>query len=372
MSTPQLASILIAIIFLTIKMPSIFAAVAMVSGFLPLALAQTTTTPLASKHFEWTALPYQADTDNGERGTQTGYNLCNSTTQGPTSLCQTAVINSIDDFCLWGPSDPNSLIGNTEGENVAWCTKPGYGTRVIPQGSITGVQFMKTPDYVQVTGFIKQQFVDIDPSDSGGELDPHGADQRGNPLGALLFSTAWTGDFVQAIEWHNFMGGGTFCLKACDPSKPNAANYCQHVFDRIGCQYNAPAAYVDGVFLSCDGDDQDFPGIYTDSAGVVQTYTQPDESLGPISTIPYTARIPASSNCQTFNSATLFAGAPTPSVVTSTNTTSTPTPLATTRAQSGTTTTGVRNSTATGGASPRAFASFGALAGAAFLAAAAL
>lgn len=353
-------------------MPSIVAAVAIVSGLLPLALAQSSGTPLASKHFTWSALPYQADTDTGERGTQTGYNLCNSTTEGPTSLCQTAIINSIDDFCLWGPPEPNSTIGDTEGSNIAWCTKPGYGTRVIPKGAITGVQFMKTPDYVQVTGYINQQLIDIAASDSGGELDPHGADQRGNPLGALLFSNAWTGDFVQAIEWHNFMGGGTFCLKACDPSKPNAANYCQHVFDRIGCQYNAPAAYVDGVFLSCDGDDQDFPGIYTDAAGVVQTYTQPAESLGPISTIPYTARIPASSNCQTFNSATLFSGAPTASIQPSSSTPSASggTTRATTRVQSVTTTR--TNSTSTAGASPRAVASLGALAAAALVAVAAL
>ncbi|KAG8691372.1 hypothetical protein FRC09_011642, partial [Ceratobasidium sp. 395] len=58
--------------------------------------AQSSFTPLASKHFEYTALPYKADTDNGERGTQFGYNICNSTTEGQTSLCQTAMINSID------------------------------------------------------------------------------------------------------------------------------------------------------------------------------------------------------------------------------------------------------------------------------------
>jgi len=357
-------------------MPSIFTAVAIVSGLLPLAFAQSSTSdePLVSKSFAWSALPYQADTGTGERGTQTGYNLCNSTTQGPNSLCQTAVINSIDDFCLWGPPIPNSTVGETEGESVAWCTKSGYGTRVIPQGAITGVQFMRTPDYVQVTGYIQQDLIDLQADDSGGELDPHGADERGNPLGALLFSNAWTGDFVQAIEWHNFMGGGVFCLKACDPSKPNAPNYCQHVFDRIGCQYNAPAAYVDGVFLSCDGDDQDFPGIYTDSNGVVQTYTQPPESLGPISTMPYTARIPASSNCQTFDGATLFAGAPSPSIPlgNGTSTTSVDNTPAIATGTHAFTTTGTRNSTSTGGASPRAFASFGALAGAAFLAVAAL
>ena len=55
-----------------------------------------------------------------------------------------------EDFCLWGPPEPNSLIGNTEGEAVAWCTKPGRGTRLIPAGALTGVQFMRTPAYVQV------------------------------------------------------------------------------------------------------------------------------------------------------------------------------------------------------------------------------
>jgi len=144
-------------------MPSFLAALALVS-LLPKALAQSTpTTPLASKKFEYTALPYQADTDDGERGHQTGYNICNSTTEGKDSLCQTAIINSIEDFCLWGPSEPNSEIGVIEGEAVAWCTKPGYGTRLIPKGALTGVQFIKTPDYVQVTGIINQDQSTLSP-----------------------------------------------------------------------------------------------------------------------------------------------------------------------------------------------------------------
>ena len=43
-------------------------------------------------------------------------------------------------------------------------------------------------------------------NDSGGELDPHGADLRGNPLGGLVYSNAWSGenltDYQQVIEWH--------------------------------------------------------------------------------------------------------------------------------------------------------------------------
>ena len=112
------------------------------------------------------------------------------------------------DFCLWGPPEPNSLIGDTEGESVAWCTKPGRGTRVIPPGALQGVQYMRTPDYVQVVGYIDQSLINIAPEDYGGEMDPHGADLRGNPLGGIVFSNAWSGDnntYVQAIEWHKYV-----------------------------------------------------------------------------------------------------------------------------------------------------------------------
>lgn len=280
---------------------------------------QAAFTPLASQHFSYNNLPYQADPNSGERGTQYGYNICNSTTEGPTSNCQTLIINSLDDFCLWGPPVPNSEVGTTEGESVAWCTKAGHGTRIIPAGAITGAQFMRTPDYIQITGIIKQENIDMTPDDGGGEMDPHGADQRGNPLGGLVFTNAWGNGYTQVIEWHNFMGSDVFCLKACDPKGAHAADYCQHVFDRIGCQYNAPAAYVDGEFTSCLGDSQDFPGVYTGADGVVTTYQQPPESLGPISTMPYTARIPASSSCTTFSSAQLYSGQPTPTVAATTS-----------------------------------------------------
>jgi hypothetical protein len=103
-----------------------------------------------------------------------------------------------------------------------------------------------------------------------------------------------------------FMGSGQFCIKACDPSRPNAANYCQHIYDLIGCAYNAPASYADGVFDSCLGDSQDFPGVYTGANGVVSTYVQP---AGPIVSLPYTPKIPATSSCTNYTSASLYAGA---------------------------------------------------------------
>jgi hypothetical protein len=188
---------------------------------------------------------------------------------------------------------------------VAWCSKPGKGTRLIPNGAITGLQFMKTSDYIQVVGFVNQGMINLIDGNPGGEMDPHGADLRGNPLGGVVFSNAWGGQFVQVVEWHNFMGNNQFCFKACDPSKPNAAKFCEHRFDRIGCEFNAPNAAQKGTFESCEGDVQDFPGTYTTN-GQVMTYTQPPEAAGAIQTMPYVARIPASSNCQPFESAKLF------------------------------------------------------------------
>lgn len=85
---------------------------------------------------------------------------------------------------------------------VAWCTKPGRGTRLIPETALQGVQFMKTPDYVQVVGFIKQDLINMAPGDYGGEMDPHGADLRGNPMGGIIFSQGFNGQWTQVQEWH--------------------------------------------------------------------------------------------------------------------------------------------------------------------------
>jgi len=230
-------------------------------------------------------------------------------------------LNGLDDFCLWGPPDVGKEVGDIEGIMVAYCSKPGHGTRLIPSGALTGVQFMKTPDYVQVVGFIDQTKINMLKDDFGGEMDPHGADLRGNPMGGIMFSDDFTGSPIQAIEWHNFIGGNRFCMKLCDPRGANDNHFCEHIFDRIGIDFNCPSNAKDGVFESCQGENQDFPGTYTTNGQVV-TYTQPP---GPIGTVGYTARVPASSNCQTFSSAAVFTGLPTATGTTSTSGTNKPT-----------------------------------------------
>lgn len=270
--------------------------------------------PLASKHFTYPDLPYHADSGDGPRGTQQGYNLCNSTTLGPNSFCQTAIFNSVEDFCIWGAPMPNVTVAEDEEQLTAYCTTDKYGTRVLPEGTIQGVQFTKTPGYVQAVGYLDQTKIGLQANDYGGEEDPHGADQRGNPLGSLLYSTAFGQEndnptnFTQVIEWSYFVGSGIFCFKACDPNGPNAAQLCNHVYDRVGCTYNCPADYsaINGTFESCLGDNQLPVGVYVGQNGQTSTYYQPPESDGVISTIPYTPSIPASSQCSTYSSAQLY------------------------------------------------------------------
>ncbi|KXN92593.1 Pre-mRNA-splicing factor brr2, partial [Leucoagaricus sp. SymC.cos] len=163
------------------------------------------------------------------RGVHAGYTICNLTTENQDSFCQTSFINDVEDFCLWAAIKPNSTVGDVEGEMAAWCTKPSHGMRLIPESALKD-----------------------------------GADLRGNPMGGIMFPQSFNGQWVQVREWPDFMGSIAFCLKACDPSKPNDARYCEHELDRIGCAYNAPNN-------AQKGDNQDFSDVYTLN-GQVLTY----------------------------------------------------------------------------------------------------
>jgi len=284
------------------------------------AAATGSALPLTEYHYTYPNVPYQVNPFASGRGPQSGYNICNSTTENPSSLCQTMFINGIDDFCLWGSPVSNGQIGNVEAQVVAYCTKPGHGTRVIPPGTLTGVQFMRTKGYIQVSGQFNQSGIGLDPADYGGELDPHGADLAGNPLGGLLFSSALptnNGTITQVNNWSNFVGSGLFCMKACDNSI-TSPDYCENRFDLIGCDYNMPSsAYTTpNEFVDCQGDVQMPPGQYV-SNGQTLTWSQP-ASLSPGSTLPWQPSVPASSSCTTYQSAQLYAaaGTATPSATT--------------------------------------------------------
>ncbi|KAJ9126625.1 hypothetical protein QFC24_001654 [Naganishia onofrii] len=195
------------------------------------------------------------------------------------SMCQNAYLNSLDDFCLFAPSSTTSAygdssLGNTEREVVSWCLKSGYGTRLIPAGAVTGAHFVKTPTYIQLSGTLAVRdgpsLLNIPANDDGGELDPHGADGLGNPIGGLVFSSAFGGGLKQIHEWNSFIGSGYFCFKACDQVE-GADLQCQHIasqsptqYDVLGCGFNMPGDYSQ-TFSSCQGDAAEYPGIYGSS-----------------------------------------------------------------------------------------------------------
>jgi hypothetical protein len=228
-------------------------------------------------------LPYQSQ-DN-----QTGYNSC-GTVSSQTSLCQTAWINSADDFCVWAPPNLGS-IGDTEQEEVAWCTKSGRGTRTIPDGTLQGVHFVTTPDYVQVTGVGDFTKLNIPKGDAGGELDNRGANGKGNPIGGLLYGNTF-GPALQYHEWTSFISDSEFCFRAC--VGPKATQLCNHIYDLMGCYWNMPANYDAGTFENCDGDDDEPMGVYGTSTwhqGVSPTPSPHDAA--------------SSSNCQAVPSVTV-------------------------------------------------------------------
>ncbi|KAI0754246.1 hypothetical protein C8Q80DRAFT_1093605 [Daedaleopsis nitida] len=243
------------------------------------ALAQT---------YSATYLPTNAP-KTSEEG-QEGTNQC-GTGNDQNSMCQNVFVNSLDDFCLFAPPKPgaDSAIGNTERIEVSWCMKPGHGTRLIPDGAIQGAHFVQTPDYVQVTGTGDLTKINIPAGDEGGELDPHGADGNGNPIGGLVFSSAF-GDVAQMHEWTNFMAATEFCIRACKDG-PNAPALCQHIYDVMGCAWNMPGNYAAGSFDSCKGDTGEPMGVYGSS-----TFHQGD----PVTPDAHPA--PATSSCNTVTS----------------------------------------------------------------------
>ncbi|KAJ7907214.1 hypothetical protein B0H13DRAFT_2233490 [Mycena leptocephala] len=208
---------------------------------------------------------------------QTGTNQC-GTAVNQTSMCQNAFSVSSKLFEIF----PSSYLCRQRIE-VSWCTKTGYGTRVIPDGAIKGAHWLITPDYIQVTGVGDLTKLNIPAgNDGGGELDPHG-----NPIGGVVFSSGFSGQAEEIFEWTSFLDSTIFCFRICDPKGKNAAAYCQHIYDTLGCDWNMPANYNEG-FDTCHADSGEPMGVYGAS-----TFHQGDA----VTPDPHPA--PQPTNCQT-------------------------------------------------------------------------
>lgn len=236
--------------------------------------------------------------ENGQVGT----NEC-GTHSSASSMCQNLYVNSATDFCLWGPKGPGLQgVGASEREVVSYCTKDGRGTRLIPPGTLQSVHFVKTPHYIQISGLGKLSNLNISPQAGGGELDPHGQDGRGNPIGGLVFTSAFGKHMVQAHEWTSFIDDTSFCLRVCNDGDL-ATTYCKHIYDEMGCVYNMPTTPdQQGIFESCEGQDAEVVGVYTNN-GSPSTFYQSQTLNG--SPAPPAKPPPAVSQCTKFPSTML-------------------------------------------------------------------
>ncbi|MBW0489445.1 hypothetical protein O181_029160 [Austropuccinia psidii MF-1] len=208
-------------------------------------------------------LPTRSDPSGG----QIGYNKC-ETKARPDSLCQNIFIYSAEDFCFFAPPEPKS-VGDAERECVSYCSQDGRGTRLIPPGTFRNLHYVRTPHYVQITGLGDFTKVNVPSGDTGGELDPSGADGHGNPIGGLAF-----GEKGQFNHWTEFLAHDEFCIRACF-NLPGAERYCQHIYDLMGCRWNMPGDYDSDGFDQCEGEDVPLPmGEYRRANGSIYTWHQ--------------------------------------------------------------------------------------------------
>ncbi|KAF8874391.1 hypothetical protein CPB84DRAFT_1853630 [Gymnopilus junonius] len=225
-----------------------------------------------------------------------------------TSMARLLTVNSVDDFCLFAPPTLQS-ISNSETIEVAWCTKPRNNARLIPDGTISGVSFLKTDFYVQIIGYGDLTKLNIPADDFGGELDPHGAYGTGNPIGGNVTSNI-TGADEHFAEWMLYIGNGQFCFRVCTNANStySAAAMCWHELDQVGCGFVMPVTTTE----TCDADVAYPPGWYPTATvnGTPEfssfaqrfTYTPPSGppvTIGDLTTPAAAYFTPSSSNCVT-------------------------------------------------------------------------
>jgi len=233
-----------------------------------------------------------------------------------TSMARLLSVNSVDDFCIFAPPVLTN-VSDSETYEVAWCTKQRNNARLIPDGTLTGVSFLKTDAYVQVYGYGDFTKLNIPYGDYGGELDPHGQFGAGNPIGGNVTSNI-TGSDQNFAEWILYIDYNQFCLRACTNANStySAAAMCWHELDLMGCEFVMPGNYnFNGTFETCDADVAYPPGWYptatVSGTTLFSTFAQYFTGVG-TDGVPYTVgttvtpsapyMTPSSSNCVTTSS----------------------------------------------------------------------
>ncbi|THU96826.1 hypothetical protein K435DRAFT_778378 [Dendrothele bispora CBS 962.96] len=255
---------------------------------------------------------YEGVIATGTMGTTNPPEPTASTNINQTSYARLLSLNSVDDWCIFAPPY-ESTISDSETFEVAWCTQPRNNARVIPDGTITGVSFLKTDMYVQILGYGDLTKLNIPYGDYGGELDPHGAYGSGNPEGGNV-TTNVVGEDINIVEWMLYVSYEMFCIRACIQANEtySASAMCWHELDEMGCQFVMPGNYnFNGTFETCDADVAYPPGWYpeVESDGQTSFSSFAQYWTGVVDGVTYTVgdtvtpssaySTPSSSNCVT-------------------------------------------------------------------------
>jgi hypothetical protein len=68
----------------------------------------------------------QGVTATGTQGVTNPPRATMGTPVNQTSMARLLSLNSINDWCVFGPPEPNSVIGDTEEFEVAWCMRESH------------------------------------------------------------------------------------------------------------------------------------------------------------------------------------------------------------------------------------------------------
>ncbi|KAF9286402.1 hypothetical protein BGZ68_002929 [Mortierella alpina] len=118
---------------------------------------------------------------------------------------QTGAIISKDDFCLFLPPMYGGNIAANEDRAVAFCTKPlasAPKAGILPRGFIQSANFVKTKNWVQVTGRMNGKKYGLSKKDGGGQYDIKA------PRGSKCSGYA---HFVELVE----PDSDIYCIRCC-------------------------------------------------------------------------------------------------------------------------------------------------------------
>ncbi|CAG8676714.1 4504_t:CDS:1 [Cetraspora pellucida] len=147
-------------------------------------------------------------------------------------------VESPNVFCSFLPRAPNTGIGASEGDAIAFCsvaTVDAPNAGLFPSGLIRTMNFLKTDNYVQITGTINSN-VYVVPTDGGGQYDINA------PPGASCHGYERFVNLVEPnVQGQTEPGVGRFCIRCCNG--PTAKDDCPTGRSTVGCENIIPGIY---------------------------------------------------------------------------------------------------------------------------------